>query len=39
MPHFEVTKKMIATVEADPEQDLNALLDEYYLAEDNKQKK
>ena len=39
MPHFEVSKKMIATVEADPEQDLNALLDEYYLAEDNKQKK
>lgn len=36
MPHFEISKKMIATVEADQEQDLNALLDEYYLKEDKK---
>jgi len=36
MPHFEISKKMIATVEGDSEQNLNALLDEYYLAEDRK---
>jgi len=36
MPHYEISAKMIATVEGDPEQDLNALLDEHYLSEDNK---
>ncbi len=39
MPHFEISAKMIATVEKDPEQDLNALLDEHYLLEDKKQNK
>ena len=39
MPHFEISAKMIAIVEKDPEQDLNALLDEHYLLEDKKQNK
>ncbi len=38
IPHFEVAKQMVSTVEKDPEQDLNALLDEHYLAEDKKDK-
>jgi len=38
MPHFEIVKKMIEKVDNDPEQDLNALLDEHYLVEDNKKK-
>ena len=38
MPHFSISAKMIATVESDPEQDLNALLDEHFIAEDKKQK-
>ena len=36
MPHFSISAKMIETVESDPEQDLNALLDEHYLKEDKK---
>jgi len=38
MPHFSISAKMIATVESDPEQDLNALLDEHFIIEDKKQK-
>lgn len=38
MPHFDVAKQMVSTVEKDPEQDLNALLDEHYLTEDKKDK-
>jgi len=36
MPHFGISKKMCETVDKDPEQDLNALLDEHYLKEDKK---
>jgi len=36
MPHFEIAKQMCETVDKDPEQDLNALLDEHYLKEDKK---
>ena len=36
MPHFEIAKQMCDTVDKDPEQDLNALLDEHYLKEDKK---
>ena len=36
MPHFEISKQMCNTVDKDPEQDLNALLDEHYLKEDKK---
>ena len=38
MPHFSISAKMIATVESDPEQDLNALLDEHFIIEDKKKK-
>ena len=36
MPHFKISKQMYETVDKDPEQDLNALLDEHYLKEDKK---
>jgi len=36
MPHFSIFAKMIETVQLDPEQDHNALLDEHYLIEDKK---
>ena len=39
MPHFEISKQMCNTVDKDPEQDLNALLDEHYLKEDKKDNK
>lgn len=38
MPHFQDAKEMCDRLEQDPEQDLNALLDEYYLKEDKKMK-
>ena len=38
IPHFDIAKKMCELVELDPEQDLNALLDEHYLKEDKKLK-
>ena len=39
LPPVDVAIKMIESVELDPEQDLVALLDEYYTAEDNKNSK
>ena len=36
MPHFKTSKQMCETVDKDPEQDINALLDEHYLKEDKK---
>ena len=36
LPPHDIARKMIESVEQDPEQDINALLTEYYVAEDNK---
>ena len=36
LPPHDIARQMIESVEQDPEQDINALLTEYYVAEDNK---